>query len=71
MAYFFIGTNSYSLGQKTHISRFFLSFHNEMFIVICAIFAITIKNLSWNLSLKWNNQKLPFEKNIVRFKLTS
>ncbi len=62
--YFFNGVDSYNLGRKPYILRFFSLFSGEMIRVICAMLAVAIEDLE----LRMNNQNLPLGKSAIRFK---
>lgn len=63
MTYFFFGTNSYGLGSKTHMSRFFSLFYDAIVVVICSILSVAIKDLV----LSWKNKELVIGKSAVWF----
>ncbi len=54
---FFNGVDSYNLGQKPHISRFFTLFCGEMIRLICAILAVIIEDLKMHLNKKKSSDK--------------
>lgn len=60
---FFIGIDSFTLRQKSHICYFFQLFHKKMMKVICAMLAIVIKDLK----LRINNLNLLLGKSVIRF----
>ncbi len=61
--YFFNGVDSYNLGRKPHILRFFSLFYGKMIRVIYAMLAVIIEDLK----LCMNNKNLPFGKSAIRF----
>ncbi len=46
MTCFFSDTDSYGLGRKAHMSRFFTLFRGEIVIVICSMLAVVIQDLA-------------------------
>ena len=62
-SFFFSGADSYNLRQKLHTSHFFLLFCRKMIRVICAMFAVAIKDLEVHLG----NSNLPLGKSAIWF----
>lgn len=63
-SFFFSRADSYSLRQKPHTSHFFYLFVGEMIRVVCAIYAIIIKDLEMhidNSNLQWGKSAIRFE----------
>ena len=62
-SFFFFEADSYSFGQKSHTSHFFLLFCGEMIRVVCAMLAVAIENLEVYL----DNSNLPQRKSAIWF----
>ena len=62
---FFNRIDSYNLGQKLYISRFFSPFYGKMIRIIYVMLAIAIEDFK----LRMNNKNLPLRKSAIRFEL--
>ncbi len=62
-SFLFSEADSYSLGQKSHTSHFFLPCRGEMIRVVCAMLALAIKDLE----VRLRNSNLILGKSAIRF----
>lgn len=66
-SFFFSGADSYSLGQKPHMSHFFFHFCTEIIRVVCTIFAVIIKDRE----VRLGNSNPPLGKSAIGFELSA